>query len=53
MPLLDAEDAAFLSALELTHRLDMESGVARYGGRFKNYEYFTRKHLAQITLDGW
>lgn len=51
--LTDADRETFLSALELAHRLDMGSGVEKYGAKFKNYEYFTRKHLAQITLEGW
>jgi hypothetical protein len=38
----------YFSALELIHRLSLEEGQAQFGSNFKNYEYFTLKHL-----DAW
>ena len=42
-----------MNATALVHTLSLAAGQARFGPKFKNYEYFTRKHLAQITLEGW
>ena len=45
--------AAYMNATALVHTLSLAEGQRTFGPKFKNYEYFTRKHLAQITLEGW
>lgn len=43
---------SFLEALETVHRIDQATGRRQFGDGFLNYEYFLRKHLARITLEG-
>jgi hypothetical protein len=43
----------FLDALEAVHRLGLDEGRQLHGENFANYEYFTAKHLARMTLDGY
>lgn len=38
----------YFSALQLIHRLTLQEGQAQFGDNFKNYAYFTSKHL-----DAW
>lgn len=50
--MVDDERERFLAATEVVHRLSMEEGQAKYGSKFVNYEYFTVKHLASMSIDG-
>lgn len=50
--LIDEDRNRFLAATEIIHRLSMEKGQAKYGSKFVNYEYFTVKHLASMSIDG-
>lgn len=47
----DEDKDRYLSALEVVHRVSLAEGQALYGPRFKNFEYFTEKHLWRMTLD--
>jgi len=43
--LTDEDRTRYFAALEVVHRTDLSSGKAVYGNEFRNYEYFTTKHL--------
>ena len=42
----------FFAATAAVHRLTMQEGQSKYGEKFVNYEYFTVKHLASMSIDG-
>ena len=46
-----SERDTFFSALETTHRLGVEEGQDKFGGRYMDAVGLTRKHLARMTLD--
>ena len=41
---------AYLSATAAIHRLTMDEGRRQYGTKFRNFEYFTAKHLDRRSL---
>ena len=41
----------FFEALEITHRVALPEGRAKYGAKFMDAIGLTRKHLARMTLD--
>ena len=49
--LAGADREAFLSALEIAHRLPLDEGRALYGPKYMDAAGLTRKHLARMTLD--
>ena len=38
--------------MEVLYRTDMAEGTARYGEKFKNGKYLSRKHAAATDVDG-
>jgi hypothetical protein len=46
--LTDSDRGAFLDALEIVHRTELEEGQATYGTNFVNYEQFTAMHSSSI-----
>ena len=49
---LNAADlGAYVNATALVHSLSLGEGQARFGPKFKNYEYFTAKHLDKRSID--
>ncbi len=42
----------YFAALETIHRIGLDEGRALYGDKFKNYEYFTAKHLNAQAATG-
>jgi hypothetical protein len=43
--------ARYMNATALVHTLSLAAGQARFGPKFKNYEYFTAKHLDKRSID--
>ena len=41
----------YFAALEIVHRMSLDEGIALYGDKFKNYEYFTAKHLNAQSMN--
>ena len=50
--LTSGDRAAYLSAVELFHRLDLDAGRRTYGHKWTNAKTSVVKHLARMTLDG-
>jgi hypothetical protein len=51
--LTTADREKYFSALEKVHRLSAADGLELYGSAFKNYEYFTAKHVDATEVQSY